>query len=143
MPFVLVVLVMLVVRAAAVVRLARAAGPLVVQVELGKAGRHGAGQRGQAAGALAGQRRGRRSGDENAFGHGLEPDVELDAGADGDAGQLEAQVFGGRDGQLARPRGARLTAERAHVEDKRAMGCVSACVGHGSVLVNSYAEPSA
>src|ERR1700722_18992321 len=135
-PVVLVVLVVLFVRAVLVVCAVLVVRPAAVgvQVELGEIGRHRSRQRPQAASALARQRCGRRPGDQHAFGHGLEPDVQLHIGTDRYPGELQTQVVRGWHGQLLSPRGTGLTAERARIKNKRAARRVRACMGHDSVL---------
>src|ERR1700677_3212342 len=129
-PVALVVLVMLPVAGSM-----RSMGPAVgVQVKLLEAGGDGRVERRQAPRALARDRRGRGPGREDAFRDRLELDLERHVRACGYANKLEAQVLGGRHGPRLSQRGPRLTAKQAHVEDKRAAGCICACIGHDSVL---------
>jgi len=69
------------------------------------------GQRLQAAGTIAGRDRSRRTGDKHALHHRLEPEIQLDAGALGDASKLNTETSRCRDGRSLGMTRSRLTAE--------------------------------
>src|SRR6201995_3837301 len=105
-----------------------------VQVKLLEADGYRRGHRGQAARALARERRERGCGGEYALGNRFEPDLKGHVGPYGHADKLEAQILGCGNGSRLGQRVSRLATELAHVKDKRPSGCSVACTGHDSGL---------
>src|SRR4029077_18778187 len=120
-----------------VVLLVLVVAALRVQVKLLEADGHRRGHRGQAARALARERRDRGPGGEDALGYRLEPDLECDVSPGRYLDKLQAQVIRRGNGPRLGQRGPRLTAKLAHVKDKRPSGCMCACAGHDSVLAQA------
>src|SRR2546429_214179 len=88
-------------------------------------------------GTRGSERRDRGPGGEAALGYRLEPDLERDVSPGRYPDKLQAQAVRRGNGPRLGKRGPRLTAKLAHVEDKRAPGCVCTCAGHDSVLVRA------